>query len=263
MKPTKLPIKPADLDQLKPGQYIYQRKYDGQFQVRKLPIGGSVCEVAGELVKAKSGGFFTHGDQRLLTRGTLTRQNSTLSTFYAVFDVLSVGGFDVRHYPLKARWQFLNEEISRMGPVFNASNSGERIVLAESSTDPLFFNHVIAAGGEGIVAKDWQSDYFAPMLACKRMETHYCVVVGFCGGTQSVRVAPMHGGMSLVGLVREDVLKVVACVEESKVSLFGGKIDRVRVGSIIKVEAMGLTAAGRLREPRVCQDSPDSWLVKF
>ena len=47
------------------------------------------------------------------------------------------------------------------------------------------------------------------------------------------------------------------------VPLLGGKCDRVRVGSIIKVEGFGLTAGGKIREPRVCRDTATSWLVKY
>ena len=52
-------------------------------------------------------------------------------------------------------------------------------------------------------------------------------------------------------------------IECGHVALRGGKCDRVLVGSIVKVEGFGLTAAGMIREPRVCGDTPTSWLVKF
>jgi hypothetical protein len=45
--------------------------------------------------------------------------------------------------------------------------------------------------------------------------------------------------------------------------LFGGRCDRVRVGSILKVEGFGLHASGLIREGRVCKDTADSWLVVF
>ena len=45
--------------------------------------------------------------------------------------------------------------------------------------------------------------------------------------------------------------------------LLGGKCDRVRVGSILKIEGFGLHASGLIREPRVCKDTADSWLINF
>lgn len=46
------------------------------------------------------------------------------------------------------------------------------------------------------------------------------------------------------------------------IALRGEKFDRVRHGSLLKVEAFGLTAKGLLREARIDKDSPDSWLVR-
>jgi len=43
------------------------------------------------------------------------------------------------------------------------------------------------------------------------------------------------------------------------VPLQGGKVDQVRVGTLIRVSGMGLTAAGKIREPKACRE----WLVKY
>jgi hypothetical protein len=39
------------------------------------------------------------------------------------------------------------------------------------------------------------------------------------------------------------------------------RFDRVRVGSVLKVEAYGLHRSGLLREARLDRDAPDSWMV--
>lgn len=108
-----------------------------------------------------------------------------------------------------------------------------------------FLEAVWARGGEGVCAFDWDAPW-GEMLACKRLETFLCAVTGFCGGTQSVNIALAGTGKPC-----------------GHVALRGGKCDRVRVGSIIKVEGFGLTAAGCIREPRPCKDTAMSWLVKF
>jgi hypothetical protein len=75
-----------------------------------------------------------------------------------------------------------------------------------------------------------------------RQLTYRCRVIS-TGATQSVGIADAETG-----------------ADRGHVTLRGGKCDRVRVGSAIKVEGMGLTAAGRIREPR-CTEKV--WLVKF
>ena len=83
------------------------------------------------------------------------------------------------------------------------------------------------------------------MQVLKHLTTHICRVTA-TGASQSVQVAD-----SVTGEPRG----AVACR--------GGKVDKLRIGSILKVEAMGLTADGKLREPRLCQDAPDSWLNSY
>jgi hypothetical protein len=39
------------------------------------------------------------------------------------------------------------------------------------------------------------------------------------------------------------------------------RFDQVRIGSVLKVEAFGLTARGMLREARLDRDTETSWLV--
>jgi hypothetical protein len=84
------------------------------------------------------------------------------------------------------------------------------------------------------------------MLAAKRLETWICRVAGFNGGCQSVRIVDNASGQA-----------------RGNLPLFGGRCDRVRVGSILKVEGFGLHRSGLIREPRVCKDSENSWLIKF
>jgi hypothetical protein len=108
-----------------------------------------------------------------------------------------------------------------------------------------FLEAVLARGGEGIVCKDLSAPY-GEMWACKRIVELLCVVTDFCGGSQAVKIADAATGQP-----------------RGKISLFGGKIARVRVGSILKCAGMNLTDRGLIREPRLCQDTPESWLVKF
>ena len=99
---------------------------------------------------------------------------------------------------------------------------------------------MIAAGGEGVCAHDWDAPY-GEMLAYKASEI-YTVCVTATGATQSVQIADVATGRPM-----------------GNVPLRGGKCDRVRVGSILRVEGMGLTDKGLIRQPQPCAD----WLVQF
>lgn len=127
-----------------------------------------------------------------------------------------------------------------------------------------FATRIIESGGEGIVGMQIDAPFFSTRYKVKRLETFFCVVTSCGGNTQSVEVV----------LVTSDEWRVTSgetaplithhsSLITSRVALRSGKCDRVRVGSIIKVEGVGLTAAGRIREPRPCADSPQSWLVRY
>lgn len=157
---------------------------------------------------------------------------------FVAFDAVQSGGVDVRSWPLIERWEILQSEISNQ-------QSEIPIRLVESSPNGArLLTAVLNHGGEGVVAKAWDAPY-GEMHACKRVESYQCVITR-TGGTQSVEIAD-------------------ACTMAPRghVALRGGKCDRVRVGTIIKVEGLGLTVAGRIREPRPCKDTSQSWLVRF
>lgn len=171
--------------------------------------------------------------------------------FYA-FDLLRHGGEDCRHWPCRERWRALC--------AIDLAAAG--MCLVPSSSDGAgLLQAVLAAGGEGVVAKGWHDNYFAGMLACKRLETFYCIVTGINAG-QSVRLAflpPVFDNLESGGAF----LSVENLEPAGNMPLRGGKADCVRIGSILKVEAYGRHASGLLREARPCSDTATSWLIKF
>ena len=150
---------------------------------------------------------------------------------FIAFDALARNGEDLRGEPLSVRWPIT---LSCLVPVVPNSRDGADLL-----------KRVLDAGGEGVVAKRW-ADGYGPMLAAKRSANYTVRVVGFCGGTQSVTIEDAATGHP-----------------RGKVALLGGRVDRVRVGSVLKIEAFGEHASGLLREPRPDKDTPESWLVKF
>jgi hypothetical protein len=208
------------------------RKYDGEFEAREL--GGALF--AGERVRRKSGGCYTASDLARLDQ---------FGEFYAVFDVLAVPGKWVGTLPLRTR----HGELEARARAFD----GQRVITAETVQDVA---GALAAGAEGVCRNEWDSPY-GTMLAVKRGGIWVCRVSGV-NGTQSAEIERAEG----VGGETFNIQHSTSNIQwkpAGRVKLGGGKIDRVRVGSLIRVEGMGLTRGGKIREPRPCRE----WLVKF
>lgn len=153
--------------------------------------------------------------------------------FYT-FDIIEFSGQDLRGLPLGERLMVLDEVIAHQSSLRRpATGSGGE-----------FLETILARGGEGIVAKRLDQPFGALQFKCKRLQTFFCSVTGFVHGKNSVSIAEPGS-------------------DRGHVALFGGKIDRVRIGSVLKVEGFGLTPAGRIREPRLCKDSQNSWLLQY
>lgn len=151
-------------------------------------------------------------------------------SFYA-FDIPVFNGYDIRDKPLCQRLAIL-DTFDVLRP--EMSYHGGQLL-----------SQVIARGGEGIVRKNLNGSYGFDWTKCKRIETFYCEVTKM-GSTQSVEIKDCRTGQ-----------------KRGNVSLKGGKCDRVRIGSIVKIEGFGLTEKGFIREPRPCKDTPTSWLWAY
>jgi hypothetical protein len=187
-----------------------------------------------------SGGLFQQKlDGRFATLATAGGElaGENVGGVFTAFDCVGWHGQDVRGAALRDR-RAMRNELCRAGQV--------AIVPEVTERGGEFLESILNAGGEGAVFKSWDSTFFSPMLAAKRLETWICRVAGFNGGKQSVRIVDSTSGQA-----------------RGNLPLFGGRCDRVRVGSILKVEGFGLHRSGLIREPRVCKDSENSWLIKF
>jgi hypothetical protein len=197
-----------------------------------VPLAVGLAWQSGGLTQQKLDGRFA----RLETAGGVLAGEDIHGSFTA-FDCIGWQGQDARLAPLRERLAMRNE----------LCHAGQIPIVPETTErGGEFLESILSAGGEGAVFKSWDSTYFAPMLAAKRLETWICRVAGFNGGRQSVRIADAASGQA-----------------RGNLPLFGGKVDRVRVGSLVKVEGFGLHRSGLVREPRVCKDTAESWLVQF
>lgn len=215
LHPRKQIVNIATMRSFSPQDYLIQRKYDGELATREL--AGAV--LLGELVKYKSGGFFTEDDKVLITQ---------YGEFFAAFTVAAVHGENILHRPTRERWGILCSFAAQFPP---------DIILAGPVDDveTQFLNNI-----EGICAHDWDAPW--GNMFCVKVNTIFVCRVTATGGTQSVGICDAETGQ-----------------DRGHVKLGGGKCDNVRTGTVIRVEAMGLTDAGKLRQPVPCRD----WLVKY
>jgi hypothetical protein len=120
-----------------------------------------------------------------------------------------------------------------------------------------FLEKIIAAGGEGVVAKPWDSFWGEDWLKCKARQTFYCRVTRLAANWGSVAVVRAPDWLDGSGP------GVEAPGPETWIPLRGGKFEQVRIGSILKLNALGVTAAGCLREARLDADRPESWRATY
>jgi hypothetical protein len=173
-------------------------------------------------------------------RGNLLAGELMPTGEFFAWDILSTAGGDCRQDTAISR---LNALIRRRGEM---AADGIGLVPFSVGNGGGFLESVLSHGGEGIVRKHPQASWCSEMEACKRLVAFQCVVSKFVSGDQSVVIAD-----AITGAAR------------GKVALRAGKCDKVRVGSIIKVEGMGLTKRGFIREPSPDKDFENSWLVRF
>jgi hypothetical protein len=152
------------------------------------------------------------------------------------FDILEVSGQDVRTMPLRLRWNALESFRAKL-----AAFGIQTVPTASDGHGADFLQQVLKAGGEGCVLKSWHATYYDPMLAAKRSKIFTCRVLEI-GPGQSVSLVDAEVG-----------------IDRGRMPLRGGKCDQVRIGSVLRVEALDAYASGKLRQAVPCRE----WLVSF
>ena len=113
--------------------------------------------------------------------------------------------------------------------------------LVEFGHGPAFLAQTMASGAEGVCCRRPDASFFEPFECFKKTETHDLVVVGVDYATGSLSLETTDGCPRGNCPCRQ-------CVP---------------VGSIVEVAAMGLTAAGKLREPRFIRVRTDKMAHAF
>jgi ATP-dependent DNA ligase len=190
------------------GRFILTRKYDGESAVVQCDGVALVCE----RMKRRSGQILTASDRALLADGE----------FLAAFDLESTA-------PAGERWARLGELFA--GQRVKTLPDGQRLVLAESGAAGSYVGDVLAAGGEGVCAKEMDAPFWAPFYAVKRSENHDLLVVEIDIARGSIVLATVDGE------ARGRCYAPAVC-------------EKVSVGDVVEIAAAGITASGKLREPR-------------
>lgn len=193
-----------------------------KFEVTPLQAGLSWGNDAGGRYEEKLDGVWHVKDwQGYTLAGELMRDGR----FYA-FDCLGLQGQDLRTCPLRERLAVLNGLSDVLRPVAGL-HGGDLL------------RDVLSRNGEGIVAKRFDEPFGATWFKVKRSETFDLIVTEKDILRGSLR---LHDGVT-----RED-RGWCPCKKE---------FDHVAVGETVEVTGYGMTANGKVREPRFTRLRPD------
>jgi predicted DNA-binding WGR domain protein len=202
------------------------RNYSPQDYLIQRKMDGSLARrdvagatLLGELVTARSGAFLTAADKALIAKH---------GSFFAAFTVEAVAGENMLNRSTRERWGILCSYVAS----FPAD-----VVLCDTVID---VEACMASGAEGVVAHAWGGTWADGMLCHKAESIYFCTVTAI-GGTQSAEIRVEQTGATC------------------RVKMGGGAIDRIRVGSRVRIAGMGLTDAGKIRQPTLCRE----YLAKF
>jgi len=161
---------------------------------------------------------------------------------YFVFDVLEADGQDLRGQPLHARKRVL-------AALLEASPSWLKAVPSAppGTAGGEYLRSVLAAGGEGVVAKPLAGRYGVGWYKAKHRQTFDVVVTSKAADKQSVAVGQYRNG-ALVPCGRVAVLAA-------------HHFARIQPGTVLELAAQGRTRRGAFREPsfvRLRDDKPET-----
>jgi bifunctional non-homologous end joining protein LigD len=188
--------------------------------IRSLPVGGLALD--GEVVVLDGDGkpTFQLLQQRtqLAKASDIQRASAALPATYFVFDLLGLGGFDLRGLPLVQRKELLRRLLPPVGPVRYADHVEEQ--------GAALYAQILARGLEGVVAKKADSTYRG-LRSRDWLKIKHDQVADFavCGWT------PPEGSRSGLGALH-------LCIKEGDSWRYAGKVgsglDERELGTLTK-----------------------------
>ena len=206
-------------------------------RIESVPLAAGLRWRAGNssgfLYQEKSDGRHEFAD----IAGAVVNAERMASGDLVVNDLVSIDGQDLRREPMRIRWA----ELVRWSAFFAR---GTR--LCRTGPGGEFLEYLLRDGGEGVVAKPLAAPFGVNWHKCKRCQAFQVVIIALDHARGSVALADPR-----------------TMQPRGRLSLRGGKFERVRLGSVLKVEVYGLAARGLFREARLDHDGPGSWLVSI
>lgn len=154
------------------------------------------------------------------------------------FDLIEADGADLRQLPLRER----KGRLAALQPHFPA---WIRLVPAARPgvAGGDYLRQLLAAGAEGVVAKDLAASYGNGWRKAKRLATFDCVVTDASGGKLSVQIGQYSNA------------RLVDCGRVSIRDL--GTLDSLRPGSVIEISTETRHASGKFRSPKFIRTRTD------
>ena len=215
-----------------------------------------VLHLGGFLIQEKSDGIH----RVLESAAGIFNSERMADGSHVVNDLIALHGEDARRMTTAERWGIcasFYQSLARCG----ARLARRFQSLAEVS------DYIRTENGEGAVLKPISGGFGEGWIKLKRSQNFFVRVSADSGSKQSVPIELMFHmeHPATAADFSRFPLSAFRFSPAGHVALFGGKSDRVRPGSILKLTAYGLTAKGCLREPRPDADpaNPDSWLVQY
>ena len=152
----------------------------------------------------------------------------TYGEWFAALTVESIEGENILDFGARMRYGVWAELLPKFPP---------NMVLAETVTDVAA---TMASGAEGVMWTDWSATW-GRFLCHKAASIYICRIAENPGGKQSVAIVDAETG-----------------VDRGRITLRGGKIDRVQRGDLIRCEAVGEHDGKKLRQANPCRQ----WLKR-
>lgn len=193
-----------------------------------IASGGGICQrkYDGTLSRLDIGGGTVLLGERMTRKSGGFYTSDDLAMFerfpqgwFAAFTVETWNGENVLNLPEHRRFELLKRATLPAGAI-----------LAEAVDD---VKGAMASGAEGVVWRDWQSAW--GLMTVHKANSIYTCRVSSMDGRQSVGIVDAETG-----------------IDRGRLTLNGGACDKVRVGSIVRCEAMAEHDGGKLRQAAKC-----------
>lgn len=223
------------------GDYLYEEKKDGIRAARVLTATGELLPLLGERAGVRAS---------VPTDSILVGEQMRSGEFFA-FALPIHDGQDIRQHPARDRLARLDDLTKRFGLLRPARGMGGE-----------FLEAIVQRGGEGVCATHLDGDWWQPIYKCKRAQVFHCIVLAKDQWKQSVELGEVRSEKLEVS-IQADSISHLSAFSLGKMPLGYDRFHACRVGSILKVEAFGLTEKRQLREARPDKDTPTSWLIQY